>query len=59
MNDISRREDDVRRLWSMRWADPAIAVYVGVNVRTVLRIRQRLGLAAWPMSEQMKNARRP
>jgi len=40
------REEIVRRLHAAKLSDPAIAARIGMSDRTVLRIRQRLGLPA-------------
>lgn len=41
----------VRRLHAEKWSDPRIAATVGVTSRTVLRIRQELGLDTFDQAE--------
>lgn len=50
----AQRAEVVRRLWSLRWSDGAIAAHLGVTGRTVLRIRQRHGWRAWEIWEMQK-----
>ncbi len=47
-------EERVRDLWRMRWSDPAIAQACRCHPRTVMRVRRRLGLQAWPWGEQLR-----
>jgi hypothetical protein len=47
-----QRELMVRELHAQVLSDGRIAAEVGVNTRTVLRIRQRLGLPAWTKEQQ-------
>ena len=51
------REAEVIRLHGFGWSDPAIALELGCTDRTVLRIRQRLGLRAWEKWQQTRQAR--
>ncbi|GGH34063.1 hypothetical protein [Microbacterium album] len=45
------RRECVRRLHVERWSDARVAETIRVNPRTVLRIREELGLAAWDQNE--------
>lgn len=49
---VRAREEEVRRLHQFRLSDKAIGERVGVNERTVLEIRKRLGLPAWTKEQQ-------
>jgi len=54
---FEQRCEAVRVLWGWRWSDPAIAERLRISARTVLRIRQRLGLPGWGVAEQDRQAR--
>jgi hypothetical protein len=49
---VKDREAAVEMLHAQRWGDRRIAATVGVDERTVLRIRQRLGLPGWRKEQQ-------
>jgi hypothetical protein len=53
LTTLERREC-VRILWARRWTDRKIAEQIGCADATVLRIRERLELAAWPYGELIK-----
>lgn len=57
--DLTRdeRHHVVRRLAEQRfWSDMRIAAYLGTTDRTIIRIRQRVGIAAVPVSRQLDAA---
>lgn len=45
------RRECVRRLHRERWSDGRVAETLGCSLRTVLRIRAELGLAAWDQND--------
>lgn len=47
----AERELLVRRLHALRWSDGRVHEVTGINERTVMRIRNRLGLDAFPQHE--------
>jgi DNA-binding NarL/FixJ family response regulator len=49
---VVERERRVVELHGLRWGDPRIAKELGTTDRTVLRIRQRLGLPGWSKEQQ-------
>lgn len=48
------RRDRVRELHRLRWADGSIASALGVNIRTIQRDRDHLGLPGWSMHDLQK-----
>lgn len=50
--EVIEREEKVRGLHHLRWSDAHIAAEMGIHDRTVIRIRQRLGLPGWTKEQQ-------
>jgi transcriptional regulator with GAF, ATPase, and Fis domain len=50
--NVAERAEQVRELHRLRWSDRHIAAELEINERTVVRIRQRLGLPGWTKNQQ-------
>lgn len=54
---VADREQEVTVAHERKWSGPVTAARLHVHTETVMRIRRRLGLEAWPWADQVKTGR--